>query len=166
MDRTTLAAARPAPASRSFDPFSTGTGLTVMGAGLLSLAVIEAVGLFVRPGASTLASTPEAAFGLPSPAFVALDPLDPQNAVGTGPGAPRQGTDRSRAPAPGGSLVGIAATPIPNGTAVYRLWSSGAVEAMITTEENTWSDWAPAAPGLSTAMRRPRGADDNPDTNP
>jgi hypothetical protein len=166
MDRTTLAAARPAPASRSFDPFSTGTGLTVMGAGLLSLAVIEAVGLFVRPGASTLASTPEAAFGRPSPAFVALEPLDPQNAVGTGPGAPRQGTDRSRAPAPGGSLVGIAATPIPNGTAVYRLWSSGAVEAMITTEENTWSDWAPAAPGLSTAMRRPRGADDNPDTNP
>ena len=166
MDRTAPVSLHPAPAGRRFDPFSTGTGLTVMGTGLLSLAVIEAAGLFVRPEASILASAPEAAFGLPSPAFVALDPLDPQNAVGTGPGAPRQGTDRSRAPAPGGSLVGIAATPIPNGTAVYRLWSSGAVEAMITTEENTWSDWAPAAPGLSTAMRRPRGADDNPDTNP
>ena len=163
MDRTATPAARPAPAARRFDPFSTGSGLTVMGAGLLALAAIEGVGLFAPAAARTSAPTAELPFGVPSPAFVMLDP---QNAVGTGPGAPRQGADRSRAPAPGGSLVGIAATPIPNGTAVYRLWSSGAVEAMITTEENTWSDWAPAAPGLSTAMRRPRGADDNPDTNP
>jgi hypothetical protein len=166
MDRTAAVTKRASPALARFDPFSTGSGLTLMGVGLLSLAVVEAVGLFVRSTPLTSAPEPEASLGVPSPAMVALEPLDPQNAVGTGPGAPRQGTDRSRAPTPSGSLVGIAATPIPNGTAVYRLWSSGAVEAMITTEENTWSDWAPAAPGLSTAMRRPRGATDNPDTSP
>jgi hypothetical protein len=166
MDRIPAATTGASPALARFDPFSTGSGLTLMGVGLLCLAAVEAVGLFVRATPLTSAPGPEAPLGVPSPAMVAFEPLDPQNAVGTGPGAPRQGSDRSRAPAPGGSLVGIAATPIPNGTAVYRLWSSGAVEAMITTEENTWSDWAPAAPGLSTAMRRPRGAGDNPDTAP
>jgi hypothetical protein len=108
------------------------------------------------------------AFGAHQPApehFEAAAMLDPQSAVGTGPGAPRS-TSRNAAPPASGVLVGIAANPIPNGTAVYRLWSSGRVEAMITTEENVWSQWVPAAPGLSTNMQRPLSNSDNPDTNP
>jgi hypothetical protein len=108
------------------------------------------------------------AFGAHQPAQQTLASaamLDPQSAVGTGPGAPRS-TSRASTPPASGVLVGIAANPIPNGTAVYRLWSSGRVEAMITTEENVWSQWVPAAPGLSTNMQRPLSSSDNPDTNP
>ena len=90
---------------------------------------------------------------------------DPQNAVGTGPAAPKP-RDRGTAPSPAGSVIGIAATPIPNGTALYRLWSSGAIEAMITTEANVWSEWSSAAPGETTQKRRPKAPTDNPDTTP
>ena len=165
MDRTPAATTGASPALARFDPFSTGSGLTLMGVGLLCLAVVEAAGLFVRATPLTSAPGPDAPLGVPSPAMVAFEPLDPQNAVGTGPAAPKP-RERGTAPAPSGSVIGIAATPIPNGTALYRLWSSGAIEAMITTEANVWSEWSSAAPGETTQKRRPKAPTDNPDTTP
>jgi hypothetical protein len=145
----------------------------------MALAAVEGTGMLLGP--ATDATTPQAgssgwissdapleAFGAHQPARQNLEyaaMLDPQSAVGTGPGAPRS-TSRTSTPPASGVLVGMAANPIPNGTAVYRLWSSGRVEAMITTEENVWSQWVPAAPGLSTNMQRPLSSSDNPDTNP
>jgi hypothetical protein len=166
-------------APRRLDIFSPGFGLAMVGAGLMALAAVEGTSMLL--GRATDTTTAQAGVGewivsdAPMPAFGAHQPapehfeaaamLDPQSAVGTGPGAPRS-TSRNAAPPASGVLVGIAANPIPNGTAVYRLWSSGRVEAMITTEENVWSQWVPAAPGLSTNMQRPLSNSDNPDTNP
>ena len=166
-------------APRRLDIFSPGFGLAMIGAGLMALAAVEGTGMLLGRAADTTAAqagpgewissdAPLEAFGTHQPARQNLEPtamLDPQSAVGTGPGAPRS-TSRTSTPPASGVLVGIAANPIPNGTAVYRLWSSGRVEAMITTEENVWSQWVPAAPGLSTNMQRPLSSSDNPDTNP
>lgn len=165
--------------SHRLDIFSPGFGLAMVGAGLLALAAIEGAGMLLGHGAA--ASTMQAAsggwiisptatepLGAPTATSAAFEPealLDPQSAVGTGPGAPRSSV-RNSAPPASGVLVGIAANPIPNGTAVYRLWSSGRVEAMITTEENIWSPWVSVAPGQTTDMRRPLSKSDNPDTNP
>jgi hypothetical protein len=151
----------------------------MIGAGLLALAAVEGTGMLLGranlpttaqagPGEWISSDAPMEALGAHQPAHENLEPaamLTPQSAVGTGPGAPRS-TSRTSTPPASGVLVGIAANPIPNGTAVYRLWSSGRVEAMITTEENVWSQWVPAAPGLSTNMQRPLSNSDNPDTNP
>ena len=147
------------PTSARFDIFSPGFGMTTIGVGLACLAAAElAVALFGRaPAASVEAPKQESTYGSAVTAMVAADPFaepDPQSAVGTGPGAPRS-TARTLPPA-SGQLVGVAANPLPNGTAIFRLWSSGRVEAMITTEENTWGEWVVVAPGLSTDMRRPR----------
>ena len=166
-------------APRRLDIFSPGFGLAMIGAGLMALAAVEGTGMLLGraadataaqagPGEWISSDAPLEAFGTYQPARQNLEPtamLDPQSAVGTGPGAPRS-TSRTSTPPASGVLVGIAANPIPNGTAVYRLWSSGRVEAMITTEENVWSQWVPAAPGLSTNMQRPLSSSDNPDTNP
>jgi hypothetical protein len=147
--------------SRSRDRIGTGTGLALIGLGLLGLAGAEATRVFLdaRAAATTVASertAPAAQWAAAMPIETAIDP-DPQ-AVGAGRGAPSAG--KSQVPPASGALVGIAANPIPNGTAIYRLWSSGRVEAMITTEENVWGRWVPVAPGLSTDMRRPRAAED------
>lgn len=157
--------------SRGFDLFSPGTGMSLVGLGLLALAAVEAAAL-LRPSlapspTSSVRPVPIEALGLLSPMTTADADAsaDPQNAVGTGPAAPKV-RDKGTAPAPSGSVIGIAATPIPNGTALYRLWSSGAIEAMITTEANVWSDWSSAAPGQTTQKRRPRAPTDNPDTEP
>jgi hypothetical protein len=145
----------------------------------MALAAVEGTGMLLGRAADATAAqagprewissdAPLEAFGAYQPArqnLEAVAMLDPQSAVGTGPGAPRS-TSRASTPPASGVLVGMAANPIPNGTAVYRLWSSGRVEAMITTEENVWSQWVPAAPGLSTNMQRPASSSDNPDTNP
>lgn len=166
-------------APRRLDIFSPGFGLAMIGAGLMALAAVEGIGMLLGraadataaqagPGEWISSDAPMQAFGAHQPAGENREPaamLDPQSAVGTGPGAPRS-TSRTSTPPASGVLVGIAANPIPNGTAVYRLWSSGRVEAMITTEENVWSQWVPAAPGLSTNMQRPLSSTDNPDTNP
>ena len=157
--------------SKGFNLFSPGTGMSLVGLGLLALAAVEATALLVPPSTpsstSTVPPVPFEALGLLSPMTTAESDAaaDPQNAVGTGPAAPKV-RDKGTAPAPSGSVIGIAATPIPNGTALYRLWSSGAIEAMITTEANVWSDWSSAAPGLTTQKRRPRAPSDNPDTDP
>ncbi|MFM8731852.1 MAG: hypothetical protein ACKOJI_12405 [Phycisphaerales bacterium] len=157
--------------SKGFDLFSPGTGMSLVGLGLLALAAVEAAALLVPSSTpsstSTVRPVPFEALGLLSPMATAESDAaaDPQNAVGTGPAAPKV-RDKGTAPTPSGSVIGIAATPIPNGTALYRLWSSGAIEAMITTEANIWSDWSSAAPGLTTQKRRPRAPSDNPDTDP
>ncbi|MFM1936706.1 MAG: hypothetical protein RI990_1665 [Planctomycetota bacterium] len=150
------------PAPARLDPFSTGTGLSLVGAGLVALAVVEAVNLIVRqPAARESMVAPEPTLASWAPATLAIAP---QSAVGTGPGAPSR--QQSSVPPASGQLVGIAANPIPNGTAIYRMWSSGRVEAMIATEESVWSEWVVAAPGLSTDMRRPRNPGSNPDASP
>lgn len=164
------AASGPRP---GFDPFSPGVGMSLVGLGLCALAAVEAASLLMVPRsggvphASVTAPIDRLASWTPTPVEVAGGDAwaDPQNAVGTGPAAPKA-RDKGTAPAPSGSVIGIAATPIPNGTALYRLWSSGAIEAMITTEANVWSDWSSAAPGLTTQKRRPRAPSDNPDTEP
>ncbi|MBU3683529.1 MAG: hypothetical protein FGM39_05900 [Phycisphaerales bacterium] len=145
--------------------------MSLVGLGLLAVAAVEAAALVfpsVTPApASTLRPIPLEALGLLSPMSIAESDAaaDPQSAVGTGPAAPKA-RDKGTAPAPSGSVIGIAATPIPNGTALFRLWSSGAVEAMISTEADVWSDWTSVAPGQTTDKRRPRAPSDNPDTNP
>ena len=155
------------------DPFTPGVGMSLVGLGLCALAVVEAASLLMAPAMSgspkavTAAPAAPLAAWTPSPLEVASADAsaDPQNAVGTGPAAPKP-RDRGTSPAPSGSVIGIAATPIPNGTALYRLWSSGAIEAMITTEANVWSEWSSAAPGETTQKRRPKAPTDNPDTTP
>jgi hypothetical protein len=163
-----------APADRTrLDPFTPGVGMSLVGLGLCALAAVEAASLLLgprTPGPSqSIAPAPIAplAAWTPSPLEVATADAaaDPQNAVGTGPAAPKP-RERGTAPSPSGSVIGIAATPIPNGTALYRLWSSGAIEAMITTEANVWSEWSSAAPGETTQKRRPKAPTDNPDTTP
>lgn len=149
------------PATPRFDIFSPGVGLVAIGFGLLSLAAVEAV-TALRNGEERVAIAP------PLPAFGSFMPVEAagadadalQDAVGVGPGSPRRGG------APSGTLVGLAAAPMPNGLALFRLYGSGAVEAMITTEDNTWGPWVPVAPGKSTDMRRlPADAGSgNPDT--
>lgn len=135
----------------SLDIFSPGPGFALAGAGLLALAAVEAVKLAALAPSSGAAALH--ASTLPEPGLGNAEPA-PQSAVGTGPGSPKPRSDG--APPASGQLVGLAANPIPNGTALYRLWSSGRVEAMITTEDNIWGEWMVVAPGISTDMRRPK----------
>ena len=169
--RADLASQANASAAPRFDIFQPGPGLALVGAGLLALAGVEGARLVLAlPPADSqarlIADHPEAPLGAAMPSEVFVEPaapLDPQSAVGTGPGAPR--VVSKGAPAASGQLVGMAANPIPNGTAIYRLWSSGRVEAMISTEQGLWGEWVPVAPGLSTDMRRPQAPKDNPDVD-
>lgn len=148
----------PRPTSPRPDLFGPGPGFAIAGAGLLALAAVEAAKLTApsEPGAD------RTVIAAPAPDLGSLQRLA-QSAVGTGPGSPRPRGDG--APPASGQLVGLASNPIPNGTALYRLWSSGRVEAMITTEDGVWGEWVVVAPGTSTDMRRPRPPEDpeNPD---
>lgn len=169
--RADLASQPQANAAPRFDIFQPGPGLALVGAGLLALAGVEGARLVLslspaESQARLITDHPEAPLAAAMPAEVFVEPaapFDPQSAVGTGPGAPR--ITNKGAPAASGQLVGMAANPIPNGTAIYRLWSSGRVEAMISTEQGLWGEWVPVAPGLSTDMRRPQAPKDNPDTD-
>jgi hypothetical protein len=158
-------------ATPRFDIFQPGPGLALVGAGLLALAGVEGARLVLTlPSTETqallAADQPEAPLGAAMTSEVFFEPaapFDPQSAVGTGPGAPK--VTSKGVPSASGQLVGMAANPIPNGTAIYRLWSSGRVEAMISTEQGLWGEWVPVAPGLSTDMRRPQAPKDNPDVD-
>ena len=169
--RADLASQANANAAPRFDIFQPGPGLALVGAGLLALAGVEGARLVLgmSPAEAQVRVTtdhPEAALGdaMASEVFVEpTAPVEPQSAVGTGPGSPK--LVNKGAPAASGQLVGMAANPIPNGTAIYRLWSSGRVEAMISTEQGLWGEWVPVAPGLSTDMRRPQAPKDNPDVD-
>ena len=149
-------------ATPRIDIFNPGVGMASIGIGMLALAAVQAVGMLVGTDRAprTEAPPPEASLAAAAHAPLAWipDAAEPQSAIGAGPGAPKS-TGKS-VPSASGSLVGLAANPIPNGTAIFRLWSSGRVEAMITTEENTWGEWIVVAPGLSTDMRRPRAPED------
>lgn len=170
-----------APASTAAsDRIGTGAGLAIVGFGLVCFAGVEMARLYLdhtqpplQAALATTASTPtpqavdspmctsgedcpeDRPFQIDWP--TSADPMGAQQAVGTGPGAPGKST---RLPAATGQIVGIAANPIPNGTCVFRVWSTGRIEAMITTEDNTWGPWVPVAPGLSTDMKRPRAPED------
>jgi len=160
-------------ASKRFDLFSPGVGMLALGAGLISMSLIEGARMLserpalvatdAAPSSERTAFTPSIpSLGALMPADAAeCDPLDAQDAVGVGRGAPQ-----AAGGGPRGALIGITAAPMPNGLAIFRMYASGAVEAMITTEDNRWGAWVPVAPGLSTDMRRPAAADGsgNPDT--
>lgn len=169
--RADLASQANASAAPRFDIFQPGPGLALVGAGLLALAGVEGARLVLglplaESRVQVTADQPDAPLGSAMASEVFLEPaaaLDPQSAVGTGPGAPKV-ISRGTPPATG-QLVGMAANPIPNGTAIYRLWSSGRVEAMISTEQGLWGEWVPVAPGLSTDMRRPQAPKENPDVD-
>ena len=168
--------AAPAPAAAG-DRIGTGAGLALVGVGLVCFAGVEMARLYLDHAQPPVVQT---AVAQPTPSEVAspactsgedcpedrpfqidwptaADPMGAQQAVGTGPGAPGKS---SRLPPATGQIVGIAANPIPNGTCVFRVWSTGRIEAMITTEDNTWGPWVPVAPGLSTDMKRPRAPED------
>ncbi len=142
------------------DIFSPSFGMVTIGAGLLALAGVEAARIAIAPASEPrdriAVTAPETPVFLPSPAATLEEP---QDAVGTGPGAPAARGSRGM-----GALIGMAASPMPNGLAIFRLYANGAVEAMIATEDNRWGAWVPVAPGLSTDMRRPAASDGNPDT--
>ena len=138
---------------------STGSGLGLIGLGLIGIAAVQGVRVFRDlPQPPQVERTAEhGAFGAAMPVET-VTAWEPQQAIGAGRASP--GTGQPSVPPRGGQLVGIAANPIPNGTAIFRLWSSGRVEAMITTEDNTWGKWVAVAPGLSTDMKRPQPAED------
>ena len=149
--------------------FTPGFAFAMVGLGLFALAAVEATRLdrdaardaFARMQAPARTEPARAEPALGS--FVAAPdwlPATAQDAVSVG-----GGTSRAQA-AGGAALVGLAASPMPNGLAIFRLYSNGAVEAMITTEENRWGPWVPVAPGRSTDMRRPpaESGSGNPDT--
>ena len=145
------------------DLFSPSFCMAVLGLGMLALAGVEAAHL--DGGSPPIAASTRTERAANAPALGTLVPAAAvdaflQDAVGAGPGAPRA------APRAGGALVGMAAAPMPNGLALFRLYANGAVEAMITTEENRWGPWVPVATGRSTDMRRPpaESGSDNPDT--
>jgi hypothetical protein len=150
-------------ATSRIDIFSPSFCLAMLGLGLLAIATVEATRFDGTSSPHAVSERVELAPSAPALGTLvpagALDALL-QDAVGAGPGAPRP------APRAGGGLVGIAAAPMPNGLALFRLYANGAVEAMITTEENRWGPWVPVAPGRSTDMRRPpaESGSDNPDT--
>lgn len=158
------------------DRISTGAGLAMVGIGLVCLAGAQGARIFleyepqreaaVAPrSASGFAdefhgkfdtTTPVDPLGMATPS-PALEAFEPQTAVGTGPGSPAV---KARVPPRSGGVVGIAANPIPNGTAIFRIWASGRLEAMITTENGVWGQWVSVAPGFSTDMRRPQAPED------
>ena len=142
------------------DIFSPSFGMVTIGAGLLALAAVEGARLAVAPAP---AAPERVATSAPEAPLATFEPAASRNAfqdaVGTGPGAPPSRGGRAT-----GTFIGMAASPMPNGLAIFRLYANGAVEAMITTEDNRWGAWVPVAPGLSTDMRRPAASDGNPDT--
>jgi hypothetical protein len=138
---------------------STGSGLALIGLGLIGIAAVQGVRMFrdLPQQARFERAAEHGSFGAAMPVET-VTAWEPQQAIGAGRASP--GTGQPSVPPRSGQLVGIAANPIPNGTAIFRLWSSGRVEAMITTEDNTWGKWVAVAPGLSTDMKRPQPAED------
>jgi hypothetical protein len=136
-----------------------GSGLALIGVGLIGIAAVQGIRGFrdLPPTVREDRASEHGAFGAPMPVET-VEASEPQQAIGAGRASP--GAAKSSVPPRGGQLVGLAANPIPNGTVIYRLWSTGRVEAMISTEENIWGKWVPVAPGLSTDMRRPQPGDD------
>jgi len=145
------------------DIFSPAFGMTMIGAGLVALAAVEAGRLMsdrasTPPAVREIVASPEPTVSAAVLAEESWESTLPQDSIAVGAGqatAPR---------APRRPLLGITAAPMPNGLALFRMYANGEVEAMITTEDNRWGAWVPVAPGLSTDMRRPAAADGNPDT--
>ncbi|MFO0784045.1 MAG: hypothetical protein U0636_10225 [Phycisphaerales bacterium] len=113
-------------------------GMTLLGAGLLSLAAVEA-GLLVKQEVSpatlpTEITQPTVAMGAHAPAALAAMPA---------------AQDTPAVPGRGAAIVSIAADTTTTGVTVYRLWDTGRIEATVLGDANTWSDWTPVAPGLS-----------------
>ena len=136
-----------------------GGGLALIGIGLIGIAAVQGVRVFrdLPAPAREDRAAEHGTFGAAMPVET-VEASEPQQAIGAGRASP--GTGKPGVPPRTGQLVGLSANPIPNGTVIYRLWSSGRVEAMISTEDNVWGKWVPVAPGLSTDMRRPQAAED------
>ena len=155
------------PTAPRLDIFSPAFGMTMIGAGLVALAAVEGARLLSdaartppEPSVGELvtAPEPEASSAVPAAETWPESPALPQDSIAVGGG---QATPPR---SPRSALLGITAAPMPNGLAIFRMYANGAVEAMITTEDNRWGAWVPVAPGLSTDMRRPAASDGNPDT--
>jgi hypothetical protein len=149
------------------DIFSPAFGMTMIGAGLVALAAVEGARLMadtarrsadVAMHESVATPEPEASSPVPETETWSECAVLPQDSIAVGGG---QATSPR---GPRSALLGITAAPMPNGLAIFRMYANGAVEAMITTEDNRWGAWVPVAPGLSTDMRRPAASDGNPDT--
>ena len=149
------------------DIFSPSFGMTMIGAGLVALAAVEGARLMadnarrsadVPTRESVAAPEPEASSAVLATETWSECAVLPQDSIVVGGG--QATSPRS----PRSALLGITAAPMPNGLAIFRMYANGAVEAMITTEDNRWGAWVPVAPGLSTDMRRPAASDGNPDT--
>lgn len=53
-----------------------------------------------------------------------------------------------------GNVVGIACDGTTTGVTVFRLWSTGRIEAMHLGQSNVWGEWTPVAPGLTGAIAK------------
>lgn len=126
-------------------------GLSLLGAGLLALAAVEA-GLLVQreshlPPPSRMESAPAAAslhsrVGASSASLEAS--LDPSAAplLATHPSA--MATQESSV-----RVIGITATVQNTGTSLYRLLSNGRIEVSVLHQGAPWSEWTHVAPGMS-----------------
>lgn len=125
-------------------------GLSLLGAGLLALAAVEA-GLLVQREShlppSRLESAPAAAslhsrMGASSATLDA--PLDPSAAplLATHPSALATQESSVR-------VIGITAAVQNTGTSLYRLLSNGRIEVSVLHQGAPWSEWTHVAPGLS-----------------
>lgn len=115
-------------------------GFSLLGAGLLALAAVEA-GLLVRPAPRV------------TDARVTEQTL-PAGALGS-----KYEQEPAAPPERGGSIVCITADTTTLGTALYRLWGSGRVEVSVLGESNTWTEWTVVAPGLSGKAPPPKKKD-------
>ncbi len=109
-------------------------GLSLLGAGLLALAAVEA-SLLVRHEPVLVESTASVA------------PLGSRQSPAVAP------------PERSGNVISIAADTTTLGTTLYRLWGSGRVEASVLGEQNVWTEWVPVAPGLKGSAPAPKKQD-------
>jgi hypothetical protein len=109
-------------------------GLSLLGAGLLALAAVEA-SLLVRHEPTSVEST--------APAL----PLGAKQSPTAAP------------PERAGNVISITADTTTLGTTLYRLWGSGRIEASVLGEQNVWTEWVPVAPGLKGSAPAPKKPD-------
>lgn len=116
-------------------------GLSVLGAGLLALAAVEA-GLLVNPESRAEAAPPAPPLGMHA-ALAGLAVPDARAALEASSASAQDAVPERR-----GNIVSITANSHPQGVALYRAWGSGRIEVSMLGQNNVWSEWAPVAPGL------------------
>jgi len=127
---------------------SSNIGLSLLGAGLLALAAVEA-GLLVQRDThlpARVETTPStAALGSRTPASSSeASMLDPS-------AAPLLASHPSALATQDGSVrvIGIAAAVQNTGTSLFRLLSNGRIEVSVLHQGGPWTEWTHVAPGVS-----------------